>query len=72
MNENKITEILEGHDISEDKIAQIVSQFSEQPKSEKSTDVVANDLLDFQIRNEEDWRKKTSLIAKRISKSFDE
>lgn len=69
-NEEKITEILEGLDIEEDKIVQIVSQFSEQPKSEYSTDVVSNDLLDFQIRDEEDWREKASLIAKRISKNM--
>ena len=71
MNEDKIVEILEGLDVDEDKIAQVVSQFSEQPKSEDSTDVITDDFLEGQIEREKDPFKKSALIAKRISKSFE-
>ena len=72
MEEDKMIEILEGLDVDEDKTTQIVSQLSEQSKSEGPTDDTINDLLDFRIDNERDWKKKASLIAKRISKRLDE
>lgn len=71
-NEDKITEILEGLDVDEDKIAQIVDQL----KGQFNVPVLNNELEDSLeqefINSEKDPLKKASLIAKRISKSFDE
>ena len=72
MNEDKIVEILEGHDISEDKITQIVSQLKESSEEAPAEKIIANDLVELEIKNEKDPFKKAALIAGKISKSFDE
>jgi hypothetical protein len=72
MNEDKIIEILEGYDISEDKITQIVSQLKESSEEVPAEKIIANDLAELGIKNEKDPLKKAALIAGEISKSFDE
>lgn len=72
MNEDKIIEILEGYDISEDKITQIVSQLKESSEEVPAEKIIANDLAELEIKNEKDPLKKAALIAGEISKSFDE
>ena len=72
MNEDKIIEILEGYDISEDKITQIVSQLKESSEEAPAEKIIANDLAELEIKNEKDPLKKAALIAGEISKSFDE
>ena len=70
-NEEKMTEILEGYGIDEDKVTQIIDQLKEQISSKKSSEVIIDDFLEGQIEREKDPFKKSALIAKRISKSFE-
>lgn len=72
MNEDKVTEILEGFEISEDKIVQIISQLKERFKNETVKISTKDNFLDLQIENEKDPLKKAALVASRISKSFEE
>ena len=71
MNEDKIVEILEGQEIDDDKIAQIVIQLKEDSKTEVSENVISTD-IELQIENEKDPLKKAALVAREISKSFEE
>ena len=69
---DKIIEILEGHDISEDKIVQIVSQLKESSENRVVKQVPSSNFLEAEIENEKNPLKKSALVAKMISKSFDE
>ena len=75
-NEDKIVEILEDNEIEEDKAMQAMIKLSliyGKPEVRISFKRhVDSELLKLQIENEKDPLKKASLIAKRISKSFDE
>jgi hypothetical protein len=72
MNEDKIVEVLEGHDIPGDKIAQIVDQLKEQSREKPVEKIIANDLAELEIKNEKDPYKKAALVAGKISNTFDE
>lgn len=72
MNEEKMIEILEGLDVPEDTISQIINQFAAQPVQKESYGAITDNFLEDQIERETDPFKKASLIAKKISKSFEE
>ena len=76
MNEEKITEVLEGLNVPEDKIVQIVDQLKGQLNVLVPNDEFEDSLGRAIIESEKDPLKKASLIAgkisREISKSLDE
>lgn len=71
MNEEKTREILEGLEIPEDKINELLAVMKDQEEHPlKDGDKVGDytfHTLKEQMDNETDWRKKASLAAKIIS-----
>ena len=76
MNEEKITEVLEGLNVSEDKIVQIVDQLKGQLNVPVPNDEFEDSLERALIESEKDPFKRASLVAGKISreigKSLDE
>ena len=68
-DDDKIIEILEGFEIEDDKIVQIVDQLKEEQKT-KVPDLFPD--VEKMIENEEDPLKRAALVAGKISRSFDE
>ena len=72
MDENKMIEILEGYDIPEEKITHIVDQLKEQSEDRVVKQVPSDNFLEAELENEKDPLKRSALVAKRISRNFDE